>query len=213
VQPHLIGIFVTGTDTGVGKTVTAACLVRAWQASYWKPVQSGTAVGDDDTATVARLAGLSGDRLAPPAYAFGAPLSPHAAAALEGTAIDVDSIALPPLAAPIVVEGAGGVLVPLSDRDLMIDVMARLALPIVLVARSGLGTINHTLLSLLALRSRNLAIAGVVLNGPPNPGNRAAIEYYGAVSVLAELPPVDPLDAAAVTGLAALLPPLSALLP
>jgi malonyl-CoA O-methyltransferase len=91
--------------------------------------------------------------------------------------------------------------------------MARLALPIVLVARSGLGTINHTLLSLLALRSRNLAIAGVVLNGPPNPGNRAAIEYYGAVSVLAELPPVDPLDAAAVTGLAALLPPLSALLP
>jgi len=208
------GVFVTGTDTGVGKTVAAACLVRAWHASYWKPVQSGTEDGDDDTATVVRLADLTHDRHARPVYALRASLSPHAAAALEGIAIDVDRLAaLPALPAPLVVEGAGGVLVPLTDRQLMIDLMARLALPAVLVARSGLGTINHTLLSLMALRSRGIAIAGVVLNGPPNPGNRAAIESYGAVRVIAELPPTDPLDAAAVTRLAALLPPLARLLP
>jgi len=186
--------------------------VRAWQASYWKPVQSGTADGDDDTATVVRLATPA--RHAPPAYMLRAPLSPHAAAALEGIAIDVDRLAaLPALPAPLVVEGAGGVLVPLTDRQLMIDLMARLALPVVLVARSGLGTINHTLLSLMALRARGLAIAGVVLNGPPNPGNRAAIQSYGAIRVIAELPPADPLDAEAVTRLAALLPPHARLLP
>ena len=208
------GVFVTGTDTGVGKTVAAACLARAWHASYWKPVQSGTADGDNDTATVVRLAGLGADRHAPPAYALQAPLSPHAAAALEGIAIEFDRLAaLPPLPSPLVVEGAGGVLVPLTDRQMIIDLMARLALPVVLVARSGLGTINHTLLSLMALRSRGIAIAGVVVNGPTNPGNRAAIESYGAIRVIAELPPVNPLDAAAVTRLAALVPPLSRLLP
>jgi dethiobiotin synthase len=208
------GVFITGTDTGIGKTVVSACLVRAWGASYWKPVQSGTEDGDDDTATVIRLAALTPDRHAPPVYALRAPLSPHAAAALEDIAIDLDRLTtLPALPQPLVVEGAGGVLVPLTDRHLMIDLMARLALPVVLVARSGLGTINHTLLSLMALRSRGIAIAGVVLNGPPNPGNRTAIESYGAVQVIAELPPADPLDAAAVTRLAALLPPLARLLP
>jgi len=208
------GVCVTGTDTGIGKTVVSACLVRAWHASYWKPVQSGTADGDHDTATVVRLAALAPDRHAPPAYALRAPLSPHAAAALEGIAIDLDRLAaLPALPAPLVVEGAGGVLVPLTDRHLMIDLMARLALPVVLVARSALGTINHTLLSLMALRSRGIAIAGVVLNGPPNPGNRAAIESHGAIRIIAELPPADPLDAEAITRLAALLPPLSRLLP
>src|SRR4029453_18538840 len=99
--------------------------------------------------------------------------------------------------------------VPLNDREFMIDLMAKLALPILLVARSTLGTINHTLLSLAALRSRALPIAGVVLNGPPNAGNRAAIERFGQVRVLAELPPVDPLDRAAIERLSALIPPLS----
>ena len=212
MQPPVNGVFVTGTDTGVGKTVAAACLVRAWGSSYWKPLQSGTADGDDDTATVARLAGLPPGRFAPPAHALRAPLSPQAAAALEGVAIDFDALALPRLAPPLVVEGAGGLLVPITDRHLMIDLMARLGLPVLLVARSGLGTINHTLLSLMALRMRDLAVAGVLLAGPPNPGNRAAIETWGAVRVVGELPPADPLDAAAVARMAATLPPLAELL-
>jgi len=203
------GVFVTGTDTGVGKTVTAACLARAWQAGYWKPVQTGTATGDDDTATAAALAAIPADRVAPPAYAFGAPLSPHAAAEREGGRIDLAMIALPNCADPLVVEGAGGVLVPLNARDFMVDLMAKLALPIVLVARSTLGTINHTLLSLAALRARALPIAGVIMNNPPDVGNRTAIEQFGQVRVLAELPPAAPLDAAVVARLAARIPPLA----
>jgi len=202
-------IFVTGTDTGVGKTVVAACLARAWQAGYWKPVQTGMVTGDDDTNTVVTLAGVPTDRVFAPAHALQAPLSPHAAAELEGIRITVDAIVPPQTAHPLVVEGAGGLLVPLNDREFMIDLMAKLALPILLVARSTLGTINHTLLSLAALRSRGLPVAGVVLNGPPNAGNRAAIERFGQVRVLAELPRVDPLDNAAVERLAARIPPLA----
>lgn len=202
------GVFVTGTDTGVGKTVVAACLARAWRAGYWKPVQTGTATADDDTATVVALAGLSSDHISAPAYALRAPLSPHAAAELEGVRITMDAITLPQTAHPLVVEGAGGLFVPLNDRDFMIDLMARLALPILLVARSTLGTINHTMLSLAALRSRGLPVAGVVLNGPPNAGNRVAIERFGQARVLAELPRVDPLDGAAIERLSALIPPL-----
>jgi len=209
----VIGVFVTGTDTGAGKTVAAACLARAWRAGYWKPVQTGTATADDDTATVVALAGLPTERVFAPAYAMQAPLSPHAAAELEGVRITMDSIALPWTAHPLVVEGAGGLFVPLNDREFMIDLMAKLALPILLVARSTLGTINHTLLSLSVLRSRGLPIAGVVLNGPPNAGNRAAIERFGQVRVLAELPRVDPLDSAAIERLSALIPPLPEIAP
>jgi dethiobiotin synthase len=204
----MTGVFVTGTDTGIGKTVASACLVRAWGAGYWKPVQTGIVTGDDDTATVAMLAGLAADRTVPSAYALQAPLSPHAAAELESVVIRLDAIALPTRPRPLVVEGAGGVFVPLNERDLMIDLMARLALPVVLVARSTLGTINHTLLSLAALRARALPVAGVILSGPPNAGNRAAIEHFGQVRILVELPRVDPLDAAAVAHLAERIPPL-----
>jgi len=205
----MTGVFVTGTDTGVGKTVAAACLARAWRAGYWKPVQTGLATGDDDTVTVSALAGLPAERVVAPVYALQAPLSPHAAAELEGIRIAMDAIVLPRTAHPLVVEGAGGLYVPLNDRDFMIDLMAKLALPILLVARSTLGTINHTLLSLAALRSRGLPIGGVVLDGPPNAANRSAIERFGQVRVLAELPPVERLDKAAVDRLAARIPPLS----
>jgi len=159
-----------------------------------------------DTATVAALAGVPPERLLAPRHALRAPLSPQAAAALEGIAIALDDFAPPsppaPGRRPLVVEGAGGVLVPLSDRAMMIDLIAHLALPVVVVARSGLGTINHTLLTLAALRQRRLAVAGVILSGAPNPGNRAALEQFGRVPVLAELPWLPRIDAAAVTRLA-----------
>lgn len=201
------GVFVTGTDTNVGKTVVSACLAVAWQAAYWKPVQTGLAEDPGDSATVTALAGLSPERVLPPAYVFQAPLSPHAAAAAEGKTIAADTIVRPASSRFLVVEGAGGVLVPLTPKTLMIDLMQRLALPVVLVTRSTLGTINHTLLSLEALRARRITVAGVVINGEPNPGNRRAIEEYGRVRVLAELPPVEPLGPAAVRGLAKHLPP------
>ena len=207
-RPVRAGVFVTGTDTGVGKTLVSACLTRAWDADYWKPLQTGLADDPGDGATVLRLAGCDPARIQPPAAALRAPLSPEDAARLEDIVIDRDRLTLPMGDRPLVVEGAGGVLVPIAPGLLMIDLIERLALPVVLVARSTLGTINHTLLSLQALRERGIAVAGVILNGPLSPGNRDAIERHGAVRVLAELPPLDPPDAEAVARLAERMPSL-----
>ena len=203
------GVFVTGTDTGVGKTLVAACLVRAWVADYWKPAQTGLAEEPGDTETVARLAGASPDRLHPPRFALRAALSPAAAAALEGVAIALADFETPATGRALVVEGAGGVLVPLNDRVQMIDLMAQFGLPVLVAARSTLGTINHTLLTLEALRARGLTVAGVVLNGPPSPSNRAAIEAHGRVRVLAELPRIEAVTPLAVADLARLMPALA----
>lgn len=186
------GVFVTGTDTDVGKTVVAACLARAMGADYWKPVQTGVSIDPGDTATVATL--VPGLRTHPPIYVFGEPLSPHAAAALEGAEVRMEPIALPETDRPLVIEGAGGVLVPLNDRDLMTDLIERLGLPVVVVARSTLGTINHTLMTLEILRARGIEVLGVVMNGPSSPGNREAIEHYGRTKVLADIPWTDELS-------------------
>ena len=150
-------LFVTGTGTGVGKTVIAAALVRALGADYWKPIQSGARGIEDpksDTYMVRTLAGLTPDRIHEPACTFAAPLSPHEAAAMEGRKISLGAIRPPATKRPLVAEGAGGVLVPLSPASrakgtqiYMIDLMAQLNFPIILVAENILGTINHTLLS------------------------------------------------------------------
>ena len=207
--PH--GVFVTGTDTGVGKTVVSACLAAAWGADYWKPLQTGLAEDPGDTATVAVLAGLPSERLHAPAYAFAAPLSPDAAARREGAAISLPALALPASDRPVVVEGAGGALVPLGDGVLMIDLMVRLGLPVVVVAPNRLGAINQTLLTLEALRGRGLEVLGVVLVGPPFADNRAAIEGYGRARILAELPWSDPVGPAEIADWAKLIPPLAEL--
>jgi malonyl-CoA O-methyltransferase len=198
------GVFVTGTGTGIGKTVVSACLVRRWQAEYWKPVQTGIAEDVADSETVASLSGATA--IHPPRHVFRAPLSPEAAASLEGATLRLTDFNLPVSAGPIVVEGAGGVLVPLNAECLMVDLMVRLALPVVLVAATGLGTINHTLLSLAALRARHLAIAGVVLAGPDNAGNAEAIERHGQVRILHRLPPLSPLTSASLREAAAAFP-------
>ncbi|MEO5362804.1 MAG: dethiobiotin synthase [Magnetococcus sp. DMHC-8] len=189
------GFFVTGTDTGVGKSVVSARLLHHWGASYWKPVQSGAGGGEEtDTVFVRRLSGLPAERFYPSVYTLALPRSPHEAAAREGIEIRLDRLTLPSVRRPLVVEGAGGVLVPLNDRHTMLDLMVQLGLPVILVARTTLGTINHTLLSLAVLRSRGVTVAGVVLNGVFDAENRRAIGHYGQVSILADLPPLQPLE-------------------
>lgn len=195
------GYFVTGTDTEVGKTVACAYLMRALGTDYWKPVQSGLE-GETDTEAVQRLTGLPPERFHPSAYALRAPLSPHESARRDGVRIALEAFAAPKTARLLLVEGAGGILVPLNEEALMVDLMKRLALPVVLVVRSTLGTINHTLLSLEALRARRLEVAGIVMNGPPNAANRAAIEDYGQVRVLAEIPTLSPLNAESLAAFA-----------
>lgn len=200
-------VFVTGTDTDVGKTVVAAIVGRAWDADYWKPVQTGAGQDSADTTTVARLAGLSPDRTHLPRHQFAAPLSPHAAAALEGARIGLDDFAVPDTPRPLVMEGAGGVLVPLNDEALMIDLIARLGTPVLVVARSTLGTINHTLLTLSALKARAIPVMGVVMNGPPSASNRQAIEHHGGAPVLAELPHAEAVTPEWVAAMAGAFPP------
>lgn len=207
------GVFVTGTDTDVGKTLVSAILAKAWGADYWKPYQTGIAAAAGDTETVAALLGPGGGHeLHAPACILRAPLAPWAAARAEGVALDMSALRLPGTNAPLVVEGAGGLYVPVDGHSMMIDVPARLALPVVLVARSTLGTINHTLLSLHALRARGLPVLGVVMNGPPSPGNREALERFGGVRIIAEIPPLARVDAAAVAGMARRIPALDVLM-
>lgn len=187
------GYFVTGTDTNVGKTVACGWIMLHSGATYWKPVQSG--LGEPtDTQFLKDLTGLPDARFLPPVYELSEPLSPHEAAKRDGIKIDMNKLTLPRSAKPLIVEGAGGLMVPLNKDKMVIDLMAQLGLPVVLVARSGLGTINHTLLSLEALRRKKFDVVGVILNGPRQPHNRQAIEEYGQVRVIAEIPQMEPLD-------------------
>ncbi len=214
------GVFVTGTDTGVGKTVVSSVLVSALRRStavgYWKPVQTGIEE-DDDTAEVRRLAGCSAAEITERGIRLPRPLSPHLAARLAGQTIamrDLTDIAgdLPP-GRFWVVEGAGGLLVPLNDEAMMADLIRSLALPTVITARSSLGTINHTLLTVTALRRMSIEIAGVVMVGDPNHENRLAIEGYGDVRVLAEIPTLRPLSEESIAAVSAAAAPALASLP
>jgi dethiobiotin synthetase len=190
----LHGFFVTGTDTDVGKTVVAAWLLLHMNGCYWKPVQSGLE-GETDTETVQKLTGAENGRILPETYRLPEPLSPHESARRAGIEIDMERFDAPECGGrALIVEGAGGLLVPLNDKARVIDLIEDLHLPVILVARSTLGTINHTLLSLEALRRRGLTVAGVVMSGPDMPHNRAAIECYGKTVVLAEIPPLDPVS-------------------
>ena len=183
---------VTGTDTDVGKTVFAAALAGALDAYYWKPVQAGLEE-DGDRTQVARLAGFAEDRVLPEAYRLATPCSPHRAAEIDGVTIDPDRLALPPQR-PLVVEGAGGALVPLGDDLLYADLFARWGLPTIVVARTALGTINHSLLTIEALRARGVAVHGIAFVGEAIEDSEATICRMGAVERLGRLPMLDPLE-------------------
>lgn len=180
---------VTATDTDVGKTIFSAALCAASGAAYWKPVQSG---GDElDSATVARL---SGAEVLPETYRFSQPLSPHRAAELDEIAIDIDALGVPDHDGPLVIEGAGGVLVPLTRQILYAELFAVWQHPVVLCARTTLGTINHSLLSIEALRNRDIPILGIAFIGGENADNERTICEMGGVKRLGRLPPMGQFD-------------------
>lgn len=184
-------IVVTGTDTDIGKTIFAAALTGALGASYWKPVQAGRDAdgkGDAD-----RVAELTGAQLLPSAYDLATPASPHLAAKIDGIEIDPGRLAMPAVDGPLVVEGAGGVMVPITRQWLYADQFAHWRRPVVLVARTALGTINHSLLSIEALRCREVPILGVAFVGEPVEDSEAIVCDYGKVKRLGRLPRIDPL--------------------
>ncbi|MGW8279190.1 dethiobiotin synthase [Sphingomonas aurantiaca] len=187
-------IIVTGTDTDIGKTVFAAGLTAALGARYWKPVQAGLADGSD-AASVVTL-GVPADRVLPEAYRLTTPCSPHLAAEIDGVTIEPDQLVLPEVDGALVVEGAGGVMVPVTRELIFADLFARWGKPVVLVARTGLGTINHSLLSIEALRSRGVPILGIAFVGDSVEDSEATIATLGEVRRLGRLPRLDPLDAA-----------------
>jgi len=192
-------IVVTGTDTGVGKTVFAAALTGALAARYWKPVQAGPDEdGGSDALKVAWLAGIAPGLVHPEAYRLATPCSPHRAAEIDGVTIEPARLALPQGEGPLVIEGAGGVLVPLTRGWLYADQFVRWGAPVVLVARTGLGTINHTLLSLEALRARGVAVLGVAFVGEGNADSEATIAAMGKVRRLGRLPWLERLEPAAL---------------
>jgi dethiobiotin synthetase len=189
------GFIVTGTDTGIGKTVFAAALAGALDGYYWKPVQAGLEDGGD-AETVRRLSGLPPERILPEAWRLTTPCSPHRAAEIDGVALDPDALRLPETDRPLIVEGAGGALVPLTRSILFADVFARWRLPVVIVARTTLGTINHSLLTIEALRTRGIAIAGIAFAGPANEDSEMTIASMGKVKRLGRLGPIAPLGPA-----------------
>ena len=180
--------FVTGTDTGVGKTVLSTVLSTGLGARYWKPVQTGADDGAADSDFV--RAWIGADRVLPEGCVFGQPLAPEEAARLENRSVDTDSLlrAEAEISGPLIVEGAGGVLVPLNKQYLTVDLIARMRMPAIVAARTTLGTINHTLLTLEALRSRGVTVAGVALIGDENAANWSAIERHGRVRVIGRIP-------------------------
>ncbi|WP_417821034.1 dethiobiotin synthase [Terasakiella sp.] len=185
--------FVTGTDTDVGKTIVSALLTQQLDGFYWKPVQSGI-IDIEDKETVQKIGNIAPERILPCAYELREPLSPHEAARRDGVKIDLAKIIKPQVNAPLVIEGAGGVFVPLNDHNLMIDLIKQMDCEVIVVARSGLGTINHTMLTLHALQNYKIPVKGVVLNGPLNPDNKNAIEQFGKVRILGEIPYIEELN-------------------
>ncbi|GFE75662.1 dethiobiotin synthase [Novosphingobium sp. TCA1] len=186
-------IVITGTDTEIGKTVFAAALAGALGAHYWKPVQAGLEEDGGDGDRVARLSGLPADHILPEAYRLATPCSPHLAAEIDGVEIDPARLALPQVAGPLVVEGAGGVMVPLSRTMTYADQFARWDAPVVLVARTVLGTINHSLLSIEALRARGVTVLGVAFVGDSVEDSEATICAMAGVRRLGRLPRLDTL--------------------
>ena len=183
---------VTGTDTGIGKTIFAAALTGALQAHYWKPVQAGLDDGADRD-HVAQLSGVPTSHILPEAYRLNTPCSPHRAAEIDGVTIDLARLALPDVR-PRVIEGAGGAMVPVTRSTTYADVFAMWNLPVIIVARTALGTINHSLLTIEALRARNVPIHGVAFVGDGVEDSEATICAMGGVKRLGRLPMLDRLN-------------------
>jgi dethiobiotin synthetase len=184
---------VTGTDTDIGKTVFAAGLAGALGAHYWKPVQAGLDDGSDRE-RARRLSGLPDDKLIAEAYRLTTPCSPHRAAEIDGVTIDPSRLALPQVDGPLIVEGAGGALVPVTRDLLFADLFARWGEPVVIVARTALGTINHSLLTIEALRTRGVPIRGIAFVGEAIEDSEATIAAIGKVKRLGRLPILPTLD-------------------
>jgi dethiobiotin synthetase len=195
--------FVTGIDTEIGKTVTSAFLRTCLDAYYWKPIQAGD-LDETDSDRVQMWSRASDDKILPGTFALNTPASPHYAARVDGLEISLADFVLPDsLDAPLIVEGAGGLLVPINEQETIADLIAHLELPVILVSRHYLGSINHTMLSINLLRSRGIPIAGLIYSGGDNPETVRIIEAHTGLKPLVELPELSEVTPDTIAQLAA----------
>ena len=194
--------FVTAIHTDSGKTLVSTILTEMLHADYWKPIQSGE---PRDTEEVMRLVSNDTSQFFKEAYLLKTPASPHASAKIDGVEISLDQVIPPVSNRDLIIEGAGGVLVPLNDEDMVIDIASRIPCEVVLVSNLYLGNINHTLLTFELLKSRGLRIKGLIFNGEPNPESERIIELYTGLKVLLRIPQETKVDQQMVKKYAALL--------
>jgi len=190
-------LFVTGIGTGIGKTVVSAVLVEKLKADYWKPIQSGD-LDNSDTFVVKRLISNAVTHFHPEAYRLTQPFSPHKSAAIDGITIDPQKIILPNTTERLIIEGAGGLMVPLTMNFLMIDLIKQLGAEVVLVSKNYLGSINHTLLSVYALQKENIPIKGIIFNGIKDIYSKEVILDYTGLKLLGHVPEYSQLDKKAI---------------
>ncbi len=180
-------LFITGIDTGVGKTFVSAVLVEKLKADYWKPIQSGD-MDNSDTMMVKSLLSNKKSHLHPETYGLSQPFSPHKSAAIDGINIDPEKFILPQTKNALIIEGAGGLMVPLNAKFLIIDLIKKLEAEVILVSRNYLGSINHTLLSALALKQYNIPVKGIIFNGPKDIYSKEYILNYTKYDLLGHIP-------------------------
>ena len=195
-------VFVTGIGTGVGKTIVSAILCEAFKADYWKPIQAGN-LKDSDLMRVKKLVSNRQTVFHPEVYRLKLAASPHHAAAIENEKIELEKISLPKTSNHLIIEGAGGVLVPLNQNELMIDMIDRMNLPVIIVSHHYLGSINHTLLSAEALRSRGLHILGIVFNGDENKATEQVILRMSKLKMLGRIKKERRINRKMIAGYAA----------
>jgi len=189
--------FVTGIDTEIGKTIVSSILVEKLKADYWKPVQSGD-LHHTDTMKVQGYISNSKSVFHPEGFRLTEPMSPHASAAIDGVEIKLTDFTIPKTDNHLIIEGAGGLMVPLNDQDMIIDLMQKLAIPVILVSKNYLGSINHTILSIEMLRMKGIELVGVIFNGEPNPETERVIQAQTGVKVLGNIPKLAEINKATV---------------
>ena len=187
------GVFVSGIGTEIGKTLVSAILTRALDADYWKPVQSGD-LHHTDSMKVRHLSQGAESRFHPEAFRLNTPASPHYSAAIDQVQIELKDFSLPETENFLIVEGAGGLMVPLNEEHTILDLIQYLEIPVVLVSQHYLGSINHTLLSLNCLKERGIPLAGLIFNGPSTPSTSSIIEQMSGQEALFHLPELEEVN-------------------
>lgn len=185
--------FITGIGTGIGKTVASAILAERLKADYWKPIQSGD-LDYSDSQKVKALISNPYSHIHPEQYRLTQPLSPHLSAKIDKTRIELDAFNLPETKRPLIVEGAGGLLVPLNEGDLIVNLIKKLNLPVIVVSQHYLGSINHSLLTLEVLKQHQIEVKGIIFNGEPNEESESVILSYSGAMHLGRIPVLDPVN-------------------